>query len=248
MRAWRNHWKQRGDEVQAEDDQEDRSCDGVEVDALSRDEVGPSPPGCRRWSWPPRGQLRDRLLLGGARRQLSADEPRRRCRSVARPRIFGPDWPGGRRCDAGPWHHEDRAHARGAAAQQPRPAEPEVHAGLLGGAPAMCGGPARRALAGPGGPRRPSPPGTAVAHHRSTSRAGRLDDLLGRSCSLQELVVGAEPDDAAVLEHDDLVGVGDGEDPLGDDDHGRRRPSASSAIRSRASVATSSAENESSKR
>ena len=41
-----------------------------------------------------------------------------------------------------------------------------------------------------------------------------------RRTRLQQFVVGAEADDPAVLEHDDLVGVDDGCDPLRHDDHG----------------------------
>ena len=63
--------------------------------------------------------------------------------------------------------------------------------------------------------------------------------------------MGAATDHLAVLEDQDLVGIADGGDALPDDDH-RASPaaitSARSAVRSRASVATSSAENASSKR
>ena len=56
------------------------------------------------------------------------------------------------------------------------------------------------------------------------------------------------PHDTSVLEHQDLVGVGDGRHPLGDDQYRRvGRVAGRSAVLSRAAVATSSAENESSK-
>ena len=65
---------------------------------------------------------------------------------------------------------------------------------------------------------------------RAASRSGscrlllgelRRDDLGVRRAGLEQLVVRAEPDLAAVLDHEDLVGVDDGRDPLGDD-HGHR--------------------------
>ena len=45
-----------------------------------------------------------------------------------------------------------------------------------------------------------------------------LDDLLVRGAALDQLGVGAEPDEASLLEHEDLVGAHDGRDALGDDD------------------------------
>ena len=58
----------------------------------------------------------------------------------------------------------------------------------------------------------------------------------------------AAADDAAVLQHDDLVGVDDGRDPLGTTITVASRVTGLRAARSRASVARSSAENESSNR
>ena len=60
--------------------------------------------------------------------------------------------------------------------------------------------------------------------------------------------MGAAADHHAVLEHQDLVGVGDRGDPLGDESTVAPRVTGRSAARSRASVARSSAENESSNR
>ncbi len=51
----------------------------------------------------------------------------------------------------------------------------------------------------------------------------REDDLAVGRARGHELRVGADPDDAAVVEHDDPVGVDDRAHPLGDDDDGRLR-------------------------
>ena len=60
-----------------------------------------------------------------------------------------------------------------------------------------------------------------AAHAASSSRELGGDDLgVGRT-GLEQFVVRAEPDLAAVLDHEDLIGVDDRGDPLGDDDRHR---------------------------
>lgn len=60
----------------------------------------------------------------------------------------------------------------------------------------------------------------AVAYSRGVLGGDlRLDDLGVRRAAIEEFVVTAEPDDSAVVEYDDLVGVGDGRNALSDDKH-----------------------------
>ena len=111
--------------------------------------------------------------------------------------------------------------------------------------PNMPGPPGRRPPGPPGPParleRRVARRGASRAWCRTCSGAGcrcrpsvarrschglrlgqlRVDDLAVGLVRLQQLAVRADPDDRAVVHDDDLVGVQDRADSLGDDDHGR---------------------------
>ena len=59
------------------------------------------------------------------------------------------------------------------------------------------------------------------AHAATSALALGLDDLPVRLARGEQLVMRSQPDDEAVLEDDDVVGVDDGRHPLRDDDHRR---------------------------
>src|SRR3954470_23810586 len=91
------------------------------------------------------------------------------------------------------------------------------------------GGPAGRSRVGDGRlmwgpPRRRGAPAESFRGVRSCHGLHRVlgfDDLLVRRAAREQLVVGAGAGHPAVVQHDDLIGVGDRGHPLGHDDHGR---------------------------
>src|SRR3954469_3614436 len=96
------------------------------------------------------------------------------------------------------------------------------------GAAGRGGGPAGRSRVGDGrlmreSPRKRGAPAERFRRVRSCHGLHRVlgfDDLLVRRAAREQLVVRAGAGHPSVVQHDDLIGVGDRGHPLGHDDHG----------------------------